>query len=136
MNEKSYYVELPREKIEFYGNTEEEKKLNELIFDLTLENDSLGQEVKLLKEQIKKIEFDLEYQKENTKFQKDYAACLKEQLQQRDETIKNIKEYVEFLSISEFGIRNLKMKVNNIGFVPFKNTIWGEEILEIIEESE
>lgn len=46
------YIELPKEKIQFNGNTEEEKKANELIFDLTLENDRLQQENKQLKEQL------------------------------------------------------------------------------------
>lgn len=48
MSEK--YIELPREKIEFYGNTEEEKKAKELIFDLTLENDNLSQKNKELRD--------------------------------------------------------------------------------------
>lgn len=61
------YIELPRENIKFCGNTEEEKKTNELIFDLTLENDSLHQENQQLKEQI----------------------------QQRDEVIEEIIKYID-----------------------------------------
>lgn len=38
------YVEIKREKLQFCGNTPEEKKANELIYDLTLENDSLNQD--------------------------------------------------------------------------------------------
>ena len=48
----SNYVKLPREKIKFNGNTKEEKKLNELVFDLSLENDALHQEIKELKEKL------------------------------------------------------------------------------------
>lgn len=59
---------------------------------------------------------------------------LKNQLKQRDEVIKNIKEYIEFLSIHHLGIMNLETKENNLGFVRFKNTIWGEEMLDILDE--
>lgn len=48
MSEK--YVELPRDAIEFYGETERERKANEIIYDLTLEIDKLQQENKELKE--------------------------------------------------------------------------------------
>lgn len=48
-NEKGTFVELPRESIVFCGNTEEEKKANELIFDLSLENDGLQQELERYK---------------------------------------------------------------------------------------
>lgn len=40
------YVELPKEKIKFHGDTEKEKKANELIFDLTLENEHYKAKVK------------------------------------------------------------------------------------------
>lgn len=70
---KNKYVKLPREKIQFCGNTEEEKKANELIFDLTLENDSL--------------------QRENQQ--------LREQLQQRDEVIKEIVSQVWYMQNNE-----------------------------------
>ncbi len=55
-NEKGTFVELPRESITFCGNTEEEKKANELIFDLSLENDGLQQELERYKNIISKIE--------------------------------------------------------------------------------
>jgi len=45
------YVELPKEHITFYGDTEEEKKKNETTFDLSLEVDRLWQENKRLKEE-------------------------------------------------------------------------------------
>lgn len=40
------YVELPKEKIKFHGDTEKEKKANELIFDLILENEYYKAKVK------------------------------------------------------------------------------------------
>ena len=40
------YMELPKEKITFYGNTEEEKKANELLFDMGLELSALDDELK------------------------------------------------------------------------------------------
>ena len=49
------YVELPKEHIIFYGDTEEEKKMNETIFDLSLEVDRLWQENKKLKEERKTL---------------------------------------------------------------------------------
>ena len=49
------YVELPKEHITFYGDTEEEKKTNETIFDLSLEVDRLWQENKKLKEERKTL---------------------------------------------------------------------------------
>ena len=52
---KEEYIELPREKITFYGETKAERKANELIFDLTLENDRLYQENKDLQQRINKI---------------------------------------------------------------------------------
>ena len=53
-NEKGTFVELPRESITFCGNTEEEKKANELIFDLSLENDRQQQELERYKNIIDK----------------------------------------------------------------------------------
>lgn len=53
MNKKEY-IELPREKITFYGETKAERKANELIFDLILENDELYQENKDLQQRIDK----------------------------------------------------------------------------------
>lgn len=51
----SKYVELPKEHIIFYGNTEEEKKKNETTFDLSLEVNRLWQENKRLKEERKTL---------------------------------------------------------------------------------
>lgn len=62
-NENGIFVELPREHIKFYGNTEEEKKANELIFDLSLENDRLHQindELNQINEDLRKRVSDLE----------------------------------------------------------------------------
>lgn len=55
-NEKGTFVELPRESIAFCGSTEQEKKANELIFDLSLENDRQQQELERYKNIISKIE--------------------------------------------------------------------------------
>lgn len=44
------YVEISKDNITFYGNTPEEKKANEKIFDLTIEIDRLQQENQQLKE--------------------------------------------------------------------------------------
>lgn len=49
------YVELPKEHITFYGDTEKEKKTNETIFDLSLEVDRLWQENEKLKEERKTL---------------------------------------------------------------------------------
>ena len=53
------YVEIKREKLQFCGNTPEERKANELIYDLTLENDSLNQDkenlIKYLEDKIKEL---------------------------------------------------------------------------------
>ena len=60
------YIELPKEKITFYGETKAERKANELIFDLTLENDRLYQENKNLQQRIDKaIEFLDKVREEN-----------------------------------------------------------------------
>lgn len=40
------YIKLPKEKIKFHGDTEKEKKANELIFDLILENEYYKAKVK------------------------------------------------------------------------------------------
>ena len=50
MNKK--YIELKKENIIFKGKTEEEKKANELIYDLVLENDALYNQNKELKERL------------------------------------------------------------------------------------
>ena len=47
-NNSGIYVEITKDDVEFAGNTEEERKMNELIYDLSLENDALTQEVKEL----------------------------------------------------------------------------------------
>ena len=59
-NEKGTFVELPRESITFCGSTEEEKKANELIFDLSLENDGLQQELERYKNIIDELEIYLQ----------------------------------------------------------------------------
>ncbi len=58
-----YYVEVKKENIKFAGKTEEEKKLNEMIYDLTLENDALYEENKSLKEKldIAETNYDIAY---------------------------------------------------------------------------
>ena len=43
---KDNYIELPREKITFYGDTENEKKQNELLYDMGLELSALDDELK------------------------------------------------------------------------------------------
>ena len=50
------YIELKKENLIFEGKTEKEKKINETIFDLCLENDALYEENKELKEQYSKLE--------------------------------------------------------------------------------
>lgn len=50
------YVELPKEHITFYGDTEEEKKKNETIFDLSLEVDRLNN---IIEQVIEYIEYSL-----------------------------------------------------------------------------
>lgn len=55
-NEKGTFVELPKDKITFCGDTEEERKSNELIFDLTMENDALTQEIDRLNNIINELE--------------------------------------------------------------------------------
>ena len=54
MSEK--YIELKKENLIFEGKTEKEKKINETIFDLCLENDALYEENKDLKHIL--IEFE------------------------------------------------------------------------------
>lgn len=56
-------MELPRENIEFYGDTPEEKKMNEVIYDLSLENDSLCQEITQLTNNWNELEEWLEESK-------------------------------------------------------------------------
>ena len=57
----------------------------------------------------------------------DYLVEQNKNLQQENKQLKerlnNIKEYVEFLSIN-----------TEDGFIPFASTIWGEEILDFINE--
>ena len=54
-NENGIFVELPKEKITFYGNTEEEKKANELIFDLSLEMSGLYDKTKEKDKEIERL---------------------------------------------------------------------------------
>lgn len=56
VNENGVFVELPRNHINFYGKTKEEKKANELIFDLSLENDYLNKEIDRLNSVINELE--------------------------------------------------------------------------------
>ena len=56
MKLNEHYIEIKKENIKFAGKTKEEKKLNEMIYDLTLEIDSLQQENKELKEQYLELE--------------------------------------------------------------------------------
>lgn len=56
MNREDFYIELSKENITFYGDTENEKKLSELLFDMALENDRLYKEILRLKEYIKRLE--------------------------------------------------------------------------------
>ena len=58
MSEK--YIELKKENLIFEGKTEKEKKINETIFDLCLENDALYEENKDLKHILTEFEKWLE----------------------------------------------------------------------------
>lgn len=67
------YVELTKDMLTFHGDTEEEKKANELIYDLSLENDALFEENKKYKEVIDraiKIIEDNYYSKNTTDIDK------------------------------------------------------------------
>lgn len=66
------YVELPRNKIKFYGKTEKERKANELIFDLSLENSALHDELQavrkgLIKTKLRRDKYKNRYLKTNRK---------------------------------------------------------------------
>lgn len=122
------YVEISKDNITFYGNTPEEKKANEKIFDLTIEIDRLQQENHQLKEiekEHQKINGDLRV--ENKELREDYNKEVHEatefeskvyELQDRiDKTIECISqmifkgyrdETIEYFATgekSEFGIR-------------------------------
>lgn len=60
---KEHLVELPREEITFYGDTENERKANEQLFDMSLElsslydeNDELHKEIDRLNNIINELE--------------------------------------------------------------------------------
>ena len=103
----SKYVELPKEHITFYGDTEEKKK-NEKIFDLSLEVDRLWQENKRLKED--KDSWHIVAQKNYNEMQDKIDKAIKciEDFLCTEEYIKSDPEatannYVELLNILEEG---------------------------------
>ena len=53
---KDNIIEFSKDDITFYGDTEEERKLNELLFDSTMENDRLHQEINRLNNIIDELE--------------------------------------------------------------------------------
>lgn len=57
-NKDGIFVELPKDKITFCGDNEEDKKRNELLYDLSLENDGLQQKIKELEEEIRYLKND------------------------------------------------------------------------------
>lgn len=76
-NKDGVFVELPKDKITFAGDTEEEKKANELIFDLSLENDALGKENERLQKRIDKaIEYINNLWKKKSYYE-DIDNCMK-----------------------------------------------------------
>ena len=92
------YVELKKENIIFKGDTEEEKKLNEMIYQLSLENDFLYEENEELKEQIKLFKKDLAKaeetcQKYNSKYYdiklilNKFEKWLEEQIKQKQNSL-------------------------------------------------
>lgn len=48
-------IELSKENIKFYGNTEEEKNKNEMIYDLILEVDRLNNIINRMEEDLKEM---------------------------------------------------------------------------------
>ena len=84
MSEK--YIELKKENLIFEGKTEKEKKINETIFDLCLENDALYEENKDLKHILIEFEKWLENELFNkTQLFYGYATALKKSLDKLQE---------------------------------------------------
>lgn len=87
---KEHLVELPRDKITFYGDTEKEKKLNEELFDMGLELSGLYDENKSLRNALKQIK---EYIKTNSYFESNIVKTMV--LQDYSDGILEIIESVE-----------------------------------------
>lgn len=69
---KDNIIEFSKDDITFYGDTKEEKEKNEMMFDLTMENDRLHQELDKYKNVIDKIK---EYVKENSIYYNTSDGC-------------------------------------------------------------
>ena len=70
---KDNIIEFSKDDITFYGDTKEEKEKNEMMFDLTMENDRLYQQLDKYKNVIDKIkELINHYAVENEDYSKIY----------------------------------------------------------------
>ena len=79
-----YKIPISKNDINFYGDTEKERKANELIFDLTMENDRLNNIINELEEWLTNVDiFQMNFI-ENKEHIKPYKAVL--------EKIKELKE--------------------------------------------
>lgn len=96
MNKDGVFVELPKEKITFYGNTEEEKKANELIFDLTLENDALVKENKRLQQRNIELMVERDRARGENEMQKHIIV-------EKDGRIKKALEYINKMTENELN---------------------------------
>lgn len=143
------YVELPREKITFSGNTEEEKKTSELIFDLTLENGALREENKELKQELKYLQSGEYYNQlrferdmlqnivdncEVSKEDKEFIDMthrnteLLEQLQERDNVIDKAIEYMKDFIFEPLLINeDRKLIMFNQNLKNFEDILKGED---------
>ena len=59
-----------------------------------------------------------------------------EWMYQMSEQLCNIAEYINFLSITTDGIKEELLDKCKLGFVKFNETIWGEELLELLGEND
>ena len=79
-----YKIPISKNDINFYGDTEKERKANELIFDLTMENDRLNNIINELEEWLTNVDiFQMNFI-ENKEHITPYKAVL--------EKIKELKE--------------------------------------------
>lgn len=70
MSKIENYLGIANHDIQMANNSQE---LKSYVASILCEIDGLQQENKQLKEKIKKLQFNLEYEKENLKFRNDYA---------------------------------------------------------------
>lgn len=78
-------------------------------------------------------EYSTDYSKSACSYYEDYLRNYQKEKLELEDRINNAIEYINFLAIGTQGIKEELLDKCEMGMIKFNNTMWGEEILDLLK---